>query len=871
MDDVSVSRNVSCRQIAWLLGLCREQNIDPQRVLRGIPCSVEQLEDESQFIDWHSFSGFIANIRKYLSEEELLEGGIQSWQSAHLKHLSHAGRLLFSVRDQYLAYFGPAGELAHSFPIQFTLAPVGPLAMDVRLSMRGGCNRSRAFEIIIAGQLIGLPRSMGHGPASVEIEDHARSVIYHVRYDHMGGMLAPLRRAFTWLFAARATASELNEAEDSLLQKYHELQQVSDSLEQANRTIAASETRLNQFFELSTDAVWIANDADSIVYANPVLMRLVGSNPTGQSLASLVTPEDFQKIRQADTKAPPAAIEVTLQGHGQQVHRLLVHIAPCSDETNTRMCIGRDITLEERAQQDARVQSKRLLTITSHARDGIVTIDERNRIVFANPASIRIFGYELSEMIGMDIGLLLPESLGEPRLHELYRPHESPMESDLHVRGLRKDRTLIPLELTFTSRTESDNGSRTCFIRDASVHSRHAQELTALEQQLQASQKMEAIGQLTGGIAHDFNNLLVAITGYSDLALDLDVARDNAELTLHLQEIRHAARRAGDMTSRLLAFSRRRTNDPTLIDVGDVLDGLDLLLKRLLPENISVSVFRDCLGPLPVMADRGQLEQVLVNLAVNARDAMPQGGELRIDVDSKPVPAGEDDDGRPCLIIRVSDNGAGMTPEVQARIFEPFFTTKPEGSGTGLGLPVVANIMREHGGQIEVASEPGEGTRFSITLPLQETRTLPAVDPTANPTSGGAETILVVEDNDQVRHLARLILQGAGYQVMEAADGPEALDVFEAHHTGIDLVLVDIVLPHLGGRAVSQKMQHLAPALKVLFTSGYTDADVHLRFIEDTGHEFIAKPYSTDALRARVRAVLDQKQSSSAPTTIVAG
>ncbi len=869
MDEVSASRNVSCRQVVWLLALCRRKSIDPQRVLRGIPCRIEQLEDESQFIDWQSFTGFITNLRKYLSEEELLTAGIESWQATHLQHLSHAGRLLFSVRDQYLSYFGSTGDVAHSFPVQLSLSQHGPLSLDIRLSMRRGCHRSRAFEIIIAGQLIGLPQTMGHGPARVEIEEHARSVIYHVRYEREGGLLSPFRRALTWLLAARAIAGELSEAEDTLLNKYHELQEVSDTLAQASETISAGEMRLTQFCELTEDAVWVMDDALTIHYANPVLTALA-DNPTpdltGQNLAGLFAADGVDAIRQAiQSEEAIAIVELMMPGARGKTRWLRASIAPRSDRAGTRVCIARDTTANKVAQREASAQSKRLDTITGHAREGIIILDDRNRITFANPASTRIFGYEASELSGMDIGLVLPESLGEPRLHELYRSGESPMESDLHVRGLRKDRTLIPVTLTFTERSPGDDGSRTCFIRDASLQSRHKQERNALEQQLHAAQKMESIGQLTGGIAHDFNNLLVAINGYSDLALE--VAGDSTELAGHLHEIRQAAERAGEMTSRLLAFSRRRSAEPRLIDVGDVLDGLDLMLRRLLPENVSISVTRENDAPLPVMADRGQLEQVLVNLAINARDAMPQGGELRINVDTEYEPTATDT-GESLIVIRVGDNGAGMTPEVQGKIFEPFFTTKPEGAGTGLGLPVVANIIREHGGRIDVESKAGEGTQFRICLPRREGNEAPTVPHNENLPTGGRETILVVEDNDQVRNLSRLILQGAGYQVMESADGPEALDLFRAHHHKIDLVLLDIVLPHLGGRALVAKMQSLAPSVQLLLTSGYTDADIHLRFIEGTGLEFIAKPFSTDALRARIRGILDRTGSSEARTTI---
>ena len=494
--------------------------------------------------------------------------------------------------------------------------------------------------------------------------------------------------------------------------------------------------------------------------------------------------------------------------------------------------------------------------ITQTARDGIVTLDQQYRILFANPAVEAMFGYTAEELMEQSLPDLVPD------MNRALIDTDNPADalSGESLTAMRKDGSLLPIEISFAQHHDQGRRYLTGILRDVTQRQRIEVERKELEHQLQASQHMESIGQLTGGIAHDFNNLLVAILGYTDLALNPDIAPH--DLRSYLSEIHNAGQRAADMMQKLLAFSRRQIIEPTLIDVNDLIGGLDLMIRRLTPENIDTQIDRAS-KLSPVLADAGQLEQVIVNLTVNARDAMAEGGRLTIltqEADVSETFAKANPWARPGrhVMLQITDTGAGMSEEVQRRVFEPFFTTKPEGAGTGLGLAVVFGIIKQQNGFIDVASQPDKGTRFAVYLPIAS-----AQDPSASirrprAALGGDETILIVEDNQQVAQLARLILRGGGYQTLSAPNGAEALELFEAHRDQIDLVLMDVVMPRMGGREMMRQMLTSVPNQKVLFTSGYSTSGINTNFILEEGLEFIPKPYSTNALRGKVRAVLDK-------------
>ncbi len=393
-------------------------------------------------------------------------------------------------------------------------------------------------------------------------------------------------------------------------------------------------------------------------------------------------------------------------------------------------------------------------------------------------------------------------------------------------------------------------------------NSRDVTEQRRLEEQLRQSQKVQAIGQLTGGVAHDFNNILTAIIGYSDLAL---AALPSGNTThQQVEEIRKAANRAAGLTRQLLAFSRKQVLQPKVISLETVVAEMDKMLRRLLGEQIDlVTVAHPPVGN--VKADLGQIEQVLLNLAVNARDAMEGVAEAKLTIELRDAVLDETyaelrGDVQPgeYVLLAISDNGCGMPPEVRARLFEPFFTTKAQGKGTGLGLATCHGIVKQSGGHISVYSEPGCGTTFKVYLPkVNEAAEAIVTNAETLATPAGTGTVLLVEDEPMLRELGLTVLQELGYEVLAAENGKEALALVDAHpDKRIDLLLTDVVMPEMGGKELAEKLRPLSPKTKVIFCSGYTeDAIFHSGGLE-AGVYFLQKPYTVAAVAQKVSEVL---------------
>ena len=388
-------------------------------------------------------------------------------------------------------------------------------------------------------------------------------------------------------------------------------------------------------------------------------------------------------------------------------------------------------------------------------------------------------------------------------------------------------------------------------------------ERKALEVQLYQAQKMEAVGQLAGGIAHDFNNLLTVINGYCQILLT--AADPGDPKREELEQIKMAGERATNLTRQLLAFSRRQILQLRVVDLNAIVTNLDNMLQRMIGEDIELkTVFNPSLGR--VKADQGQIEQVLMNLAVNARDAMPQGGKLTIETTN--VELGESYTQRHItmtpgryVLLAVSDTGCGMDEDIQKHMFEPFFTTKEKGKGTGLGLSTVYGIVKQSGGYVWVYSEPGQGTTFKIYLPRVEER-VETVEPVRLPVEmlRGTETILLVEDDAGVRALARGVLKSGGYTLLEASNGAEALRVAGQHNDTIHLLVSDVVMPGMSGRQLEECLSAIHPNVKTLYMSGYADNAIVHHGILEPGLAFLQKPFTPDALLRKVREALGSEQ-----------
>jgi signal transduction histidine kinase len=444
---------------------------------------------------------------------------------------------------------------------------------------------------------------------------------------------------------------------------------------------------------------------------------------------------------------------------------------------------------------------------------------------------------------------------------EIYRRAQEIQEANRQLRELQGE-----LEARVEARTAALRQANEELQREIGERVRTEEALRRSEDQLRQSQKLEAVGRLAGGVAHDFNNLLTVILSYTDM-----IARELEQghpVRAQVEEIDRAGMRAADLTRQLLAFSRQQVLDPQILDLNEVLVGVSKMLIRVLGEDIEMKM---ALAPTlgPVRADRGQIEQIMMNLVVNARDAMPRGGKLTletadIELDSTYAGGHLDVKPGPYVMLAVSDTGIGMDPETQARVFEPFFTTKPRGQGTGLGLSTVFGIVKQSGGNIWLYSEPGAGAIFRIYLPRVEGQVdaaRPAITTTA---TGGTETILLVEDHEQVRAVAGDALRKAGYRVLVTGGPEEGLRVAREHPGPIDLLLTDVVMPGMNGRAVADRVLALRAGIRVLFMSGYTDDVILHHGVFDRGVAFIQKPLTPLALTRKVREVLDAADADDA-------
>lgn len=488
---------------------------------------------------------------------------------------------------------------------------------------------------------------------------------------------------------------------------------------------------------------------------------------------------------------------------------------------------------------------------------GNIVIDAKGTIQLANPAAQQMFGYSAEEMVGRNVAMLMPEPDRDHHDDYIQAYLETGVQRILgtsrEVQGLRKSGEIFPVRLALGEMRDAEQRTFVGSVIDLS-------HVKSLEAQLLQSQKMEAVGQLAGGIAHDFNNLLHVINGFTEIAQS--ALPPDAPVQVELGQIAMAGERAAALTGQLLAFSRRQVMEPDNLDVNKVIANMGSMLRRVIGEHIQLDVL-----PSPrlgrVYADRGMIEQVLMNLSVNARDAMSAGGRLNIETENVLITDEYCRDhvwakpGR-YVLVSITDTGCGMDRETMSRVFEPFFTTKGMNQGTGLGLSMVYGIVKQHNGMITVYSEVDKGTTFKVYLPHSERAAEDVGTKIEGEVPRGDETILVVEDDEAVRGLTRSVLEAAGYTVLEAADGRDALQCFRKHHEHIHLTLLDVVMPGMGGREAYKEMLKVNPALKALFASGYSENAIHTNFVLDSGLALLKKPYSRDELLRAVRRQFDQ-------------
>jgi PAS domain S-box-containing protein len=627
--------------------------------------------------------------------------------------------------------------------------------------------------------------------------------------------------------------------------------------------LRVSEDRFHLLVDgVSDHAILMLDPSGTILTWNRGAQRMDGYEAeeiVGRHYSCLFTPELIADGKPAQELKQAAAVgKVEVEGwrirkNGSRfwVNGTLAALYDENGQVKGFAKITRDLTAKRR--NDELLQS-----VLNHTLDGIIGIDERGTISMINRAGETLFGRSGSEVVGQNVKVLMPEPYHAEHdgyLANYQRTGEAKIIGiGREVQGLRKDGSTFPLDLAVTEFQLDNQRYFVGIVRDISDRKK-------LENQLHQSQKMEAFGQLAGGVSHDFNNLLTVILGYSDMLLAKLPADDPK--TRMVGQIHRAGERAASLTRQLLAFSRQQVLETKVLDLNAIVADIEKMLRRLIGEDVQISIV---LAPeiSAVKVDAGQIEQVIINLAVNARDAMPQGGKLTIETKNADLDefyAKTHVEARPgrFVMLAISDTGGGMTPEVKARIFEPFFTTKGVGQGTGLGLAVVHGIVKQSGGNVDVYSEAGIGTTFRIYLPgvEQPAAALPGSAPEA-PTQG-RETILLVEDEDNVRDLATVVLEGCGYRVFTAPEGLAALQLMATCREAIDLLVTDVVMPQMGGRKLAETLLAEHPELRVLFMSGYTDDAVVRHGVLQANANFLQKPFTPTSLARKVREVLDHE------------
>ncbi len=637
------------------------------------------------------------------------------------------------------------------------------------------------------------------------------------------------------------------------------------------REAAMIAARLASIIESSHDAV-ISDGLDGLVTSwNPGAERLYGysaSEMVGRNIDVLIPAG--RRAAEQEIQDAIARGEQMEQYQTERVRKdgtavaVSIAMSPIADSTGTIVGVSR-VTRDVTAQQRANARFRGLLEA---APDAMVCADRDGRIVLVNAQAEKLFGYQREDLAGQPVEILVPDAMkaGHPALRAGYAadPQPRPMGAGKELSGRRRDGSTFPAEISLSAIDTDEGLLVSAAVRDVTERLALQAEHDRLRTQAERD-RLESLGQLAGGVAHDFNNLLGIISGYAAF-IGEEVTKDPPQADWQavrddIQQIEQAAQRAAGLTRQLLAFGRREVIQPLVLNLNDVIGSLVKVLIATLGERVELATDLAA-GLCPVLADPGQIEQVLVNLASNARDAMPAGGTLTIRTASTAIDAAHQASraglapGR-YVSLKISDTGTGMAREVADRAFEPFFTTKARADGSGLGLATVYGIIAQAGGQVQIDSEPGTGTTVAMLLPAAAGAVQTAAAPPKQQAfAGGGLTVLIVDDEEALREVARRILTRNGYQVITAASGSEAIKAVASHPAGIDLLLTDVVMPQMPGKEVADRIRVLQPSAKVLFMSGYTEGVLATEGILETGVNLIEKPFTEASLLAKLRDIL---------------
>ena len=647
------------------------------------------------------------------------------------------------------------------------------------------------------------------------------------------------------------TVDDTNKTRDQLIEELQVLRRATE--------------RLRSYVALSPLAIFVADANGTYVDANPAACRMLG-----YSLDELLelgirdvqsaqppdpTPESFLELK----KNGHVSIEVDLKHKdGHLVRTALTAVSLSQDRF---MAFVEDITTRKHAEEQLRQSEARFRTLFENAPLGYQSLDASGNLLEVNETWCRLLGYRKDDVLGRNFSEFLRKDFAEVFAENFPKFKGVGYILGIEFEMIRGDgrEILVSFDGRIGRKDDGTFKQTHCVLADISARKREQDEKELLEQQLRQAQKMEAIGQLAGGVAHDFNNMLSTIIGNAELAMS-DLPQGDP-LRGPLGEISRASDRAAELTRQLLAFSRKQLIEPRVVDLNALLQGLQTMLPRLIGEDIILKTgSRNLRGKIRI--DPGQLEQIVLNLAINARDAMPEGGELSIETVDVMLDeefcvrhAGLEPGAHAKLVVK--DTGSGMSTEVLDRIFEPFFTTKELGRGTGLGLATVFGIVKQNDGWIDVDSRVGAGSTFTLYFPCvaDEQGVSPAMEYPAP--AGGRETVLVVEDEKMVRTLVEKRLIRLGYNVLTASSGEDAIALSDSHDGPIDLLFTDVIMPHMNGRELANELSTSRPQLKVLFTSGYARDLITHRDVLDKGVRFIPKPYRIAVLAQRIRDALE--------------